>query len=124
MERVIRFKGKPRPVEGHSYAARFDGSPESVEAILAVAHKVDGAAEAAVVPEFDVVVVRWTRIVRQAVVEYEVVERGKWLAFSEATWNIYNTDDNDLEHWYERAGRPDQRVVAPPRDPTITGADL
>jgi hypothetical protein len=95
---VIRFKGKPRP------AARFDGSPESVAAILEVARKCDSDAQVAVVPELDVVVVRWERVPddHPPRTEYEVVVRGGWLAFSEQSFSIYGTDDKDLEYWYER----------------------
>lgn len=105
MAEVATFKPKPRPATSDTVrAARFDGTTESMVALLRVAKMADDHALVANVPTLDAAVVRWLCVDddHPARREYEVVERGKWLAFSDTHWLLYSTDDANLEQWYDR----------------------
>jgi hypothetical protein len=101
---VVSFQQKPKPAGGVIHAARYDGTRESVDAISEVARKSGKEAVAVAVPEMDVVVVRYLEVPdhHPSSLEYTVVERGKWLAFSEDSYSVYSTDDLDLKHWYQQ----------------------
>jgi hypothetical protein len=88
MSEVIQFQRKAVQPASGIRAVRYDGTNESLQAVLEVA------------------VVRWLRYTDDHAprIDYEVVERGKWLACSSDYDFIYETDDADLEQWYERKG--------------------
>jgi hypothetical protein len=106
MSEVIQFQRKAVQPASGIRAVRYDGTNESLQAVLEVARLVDSNAVAVAVADLDVAVVRWLRYTDDHAprIDYEVVERGKWLACSSDYDFIYETDDADLEQWYERKG--------------------
>jgi hypothetical protein len=94
---VKRYREMPR-TGGVSYAARFD-DPENLEDVLAVARKKQSDARVAFVPGLDVLLVKTDD--DRGEPDYDVVERGHLLVYSDPFGVLYTTNPSDFERDHE-----------------------
>lgn len=93
-----RYREVPRQGERISYAARFD-DPENFEDVLTVARKRDPDAQVAFVPELDALLVKTDD--DRGEPDYDVVERGHMLVYSQTFGLLYTSDASDFEQEHE-----------------------
>lgn len=105
---VERYRKKPRQGDdGDQFAAKYQsGAP--LDDLLAVAQMAHPAAEVAEVTfpsGHTVLLARWLNIPddHPARDDYEVVEPGRWLAYSgSGDGFLYDTTESDWRQWYDR----------------------
>jgi hypothetical protein len=101
-----RYVDRPKDRRSVSFAARY--APEKVSSrddLLAVARQMHSDAEIAEVPSLRVAVVRYLRVPddHPAQIEYEVVEAGSYLVYSETFDLLYSSDPETFAKEHERA---------------------
>jgi hypothetical protein len=102
---VQRYRPKPERTTGEDqFAARYEpGRP--LDDLIAVARMADDKAELAEVtfPSGPVLAVRWTRIPddHPSEVDYEMIEPGKYLAYSTGNDFLYDSTDTNWRQFYD-----------------------
>lgn len=107
-----RKKRDVRP-EPDQYAARYTpGAP--LDDLFGVAKMCDRDAEILEVPfrSGTVLLVRYRAYHDDypSTIEYQAVEVGQWLAYSQDYDNLYDTTDADWRRWYDRVEEGDKRA--------------
>jgi len=107
---VLHYNRKPTTSSETITVAKYEpGQP--LAALAEVARMAYTGSELAEVtfPSGPVLVVRWMDIPddHPSTVKYETVEPGDYLAYSAGSGFLYDTDDADLQAFYEQAAAPD-----------------
>ncbi len=88
---------------GRGYAAVYHAG-QPLDDVLAVARKADRGATVAEIPDMGVLVVRYLYVPDHSPsrIDYEVVEDGKVLVYSDSYDTLYSTDEHSFEtEWQE-----------------------
>lgn len=103
MTGMKRYIEKPRQLSAY-YAAQYQPG-RSLDDVLAVARKMHRDAAVVEVPELEVLVVRYLRVPddHPARIEYEVVEAGHFLVYSETFDVLYSSSPKEFERDHEDA---------------------
>jgi hypothetical protein len=104
---VERYRRKPRSVQTHEdqYAARYNPGENKLD-LWIVAKMCDRNAELIEVPfpSGPILLVRYLKYNddHPSTIEYQAVEPGQYLAYSEGNDFLYDTDEKEWPRWYDR----------------------
>lgn len=104
-DNVAKFRRKPKPeTERDEIAVRWLPDKTTLREVLVVARLADRHATVAVAPfEKPCLVVRYVPLDDNcSVTQFEVVEPGQWLAYSERNDMLYTNDDADWAQFYDK----------------------
>jgi hypothetical protein len=109
MSEIARFRKKPRPGDDDDQVAARYTPAGDLHALTEVARLADENAEVLEVrfpSGASVLLVRWLRFHddHPAEIDYEVIEPGKWLAYSGGSFGfLYDATDGNWRQFYDKA---------------------